>query len=811
MGLFLAAAGVLAFEVLLTRVFSVVMWYHFASMAIAVAMFGLSVGGLLPYLLRRRNGPPPEAGDHGFDEVFPAAAPWLAAASTLFAAVPYAVLLAFARYPLWGGALLSMFHQPYFEPFRAAGGQSAPVSDALQIGALLVLFSLPFVGAGAIFAMAFARRSREGRTYLAVMGGSAAGVMAYLAAMRGGSGPAAFLFVASLFPLSAAAFALGRPGAGSGDAPAPRVPRLRTGIFLAVAAALVAAGVLEARYRFAEIPFVRGRYEPSLLWVKWDANSRVAVYPVAGEEASKAWGLSSAYGGPVPEQLGMVVDDTGYTALFGIGRDPASLAAFRANVAAAAYRIRGKGSALVVGPGGGKDILCALASGPFAVTAVEVNPLVVRAAEREFGAFTGRPYAMPGVRAEVAEGRLFLAGDPSRYDVIQMTQVFGRVPPSAGAFTMTEDHLYTVEAFREYLGHLTADGILTITRFAYERRVYRILALARDALAEAGSADPSRHILAFRDRGLLNILVRRTPWTQADLDAARAFSGELDFPIVVAPGVPAAGLAGKVLDGSAEREGGRFDFSAPTDDRPFFYYTLSPRAFLSSVPSRASEFDDRAVSMLRGFLASAAILCAAFLILPAAILVRGDPDRPSLGASAYMFLVGLAYIAWEIVMIRKLSLLFGAPVLSLAAGLTMILAFSAAGGWLAGRERATITGAGLAVAAVLVSAYLLLMDRMIAPLAGAGPAVRWGVAACYVLPPSLLMGRYFPLGLRTFGRPGGGSVPFYFAANGAASVLGAALTQAMALNLGYRVTTAFGAALYVGCALMLARAAGTRP
>ena len=327
----------------------------------------------------------------------------------------------------------------------------------------------------------------------------------------------------------------------------------------------------------------------------------------------------------------------------------------------------------------------------------------------------------------------------------------------------------------------------------------------------AGSPDPSRHILAFRDRGLLNILVRRTPWTQADLDAARAFSGDMSFPIVVAPGVPAAGLAGRVLDGSAEREGGRFDFSAPTDDRPFFYYTLSPRAFLSSLPSRAVEFDDRAVSMLRGFLASAAILCAAFLVLPAAILVRGDPDRPSPGASAYMFLVGLAYIAWEIVMIRKLALLFGTPVLSLAAGLTMILAFSGAGGWLAGREQARITGAGLAVAAVLVSAYLLLMDRMIAPLAGAGPAVRWGVAACYVLPPSLLMGRFFPLGLRVFGRPGGGSVPFYFAANGAASVLGAALTQAMALNLGYRVTTAFGAALYVGCALALALAARERP
>ena len=182
-GLILAAAGVLAFEVLLTRVFSVLMWYHFASMAIAIAMFGLSVGGLLPYLLRRRGA------------WSPLTRAWLCAASLVFSAAPYAVLAAFARHPLWAGRLLSVFHQPYFEPFRTAAGRVPPAGDALQIGLLLILFSLPFVGAGAVFAMAFSERGKEGKTYLAVMGGSAAGVIAYLAAMRGGSGPAAFLFV----------------------------------------------------------------------------------------------------------------------------------------------------------------------------------------------------------------------------------------------------------------------------------------------------------------------------------------------------------------------------------------------------------------------------------------------------------------------------------------------------------------------------------------------------------------------------------------------------------------------------------------
>ncbi|MDA8180248.1 MAG: hypothetical protein ACYC34_00650 [Desulfobacteria bacterium] len=824
MALFLAGAGVIALEILLTRVFSVVTWYHFASMAIAVSMFGISIGGLLPYLLRRGI-----AEHDRFTGVPARLGTALAAASSLFTILPYGVLLLFARYPLWASRLLSIFHQPYYEPFRGTATRISSATDTLQVGALLLLFSLPFVGAGAIFALAFTDRGREGRTYLRVMAGSAAGVAAYLAAMRAGSGPAAFLFVAALFSLSAAAFAFQPPNPQPQNRDVPRTPPeqgqrwgARVSHFwgssrnvpvlgcLVCAAVLALFGFLEVRYGFAEIRFARGRYEPGMLWSRWDAVSRVAVYPVSGEESTKAWGVSPRYAGPAPEQIGMVVDDTGYTALFGMGKSSESMAAFRGNVASAAYHVRHGARALIIGPGGGKDILCALSSGARSVTAVEVNPLVVRAADEVFGEFTGRPYRMPGVRAVVAEGRNFLASDRTRYDVLQMTQVFGRVPPSAGAFTMSEDHLHTVEAFRGYLSHLSDDGILTITRFLHERRVWRILALAREGLALRGSPDPARYVVALRDRGIVNFLIRRTPWTATDLAAVHRFSETMGFSVLFSPDRPAMGLPARILRGEEDPRDLPFDFSAPTDDRPFYYYTLRPEAFLSAEVRRGGEFEDRAVTMLRGFLLSAGGLCLVFLIVPGALLSRRDPDASPVAASVYMFLAGLAYVVWEIVMIKRLALLFGTPVLSLAAGLFLILAFSAAGGYLAGRPGTRFRGGGMLAGTVAGTAWLFLAGTALGAFAGSPLPARVLVAAGYVLPPSLLMGRFFPTGLRRYATRGGGTTPFLFAANGAASVLGAALTQALALNAGYGTTTIVGGILYAVCAgfLLFRREAG---
>jgi len=327
--------------------------------------------------------------------------------------------------------------------------------------------------------------------------------------------------------------------------------------------------------------------------------------------------------------------------------------------------------------------------------------------------------------------------------------------------------------------------------------------MALEALRAMGAADPARHLAVVRDRGLVNVLVRRTPWTSEGLASLSRVARELRFTVVLDPEHPGTGLPADLASGKSRPEGEVFDFSPPTDDRPFFYYTIRPSAFFSPVSLRGGEFDDRSVSMLRNFLLGASALCALFLLLPALWLGRKGYGRPSPRAVLYMFAIGVAFIVWEIVIIKRLTLLFGLPVLTFAAGLTLVLAFSGLGGYRAGRA-AGLPGTGLLVAALLLaSAWLLFLGPPLARLAGAPLPLRWLAAAGFAAPPAFLMGTFFPAGLRRFRGSGAGAAPYLFAANGASSVLGAALTQLFALNLGYRAVTAIGALLYLLCAFLL--------
>ncbi|MCK4509019.1 MAG: hypothetical protein KAU27_10770, partial [Desulfuromonadales bacterium] len=562
-GVFLLCLATLMYELILTRIFSVLMWYHFASMAISLALFGFGVAALTVQLR-----------PHWFQGKD---ARLLAARSAvlfgLSVSLFFAVFVLFRWQPHLGFKVLSFFHQPFYQPFQqGTADASLPINMLVALTCLYLVTALPFFFAGISLTVLFGHFHKDfSRLYFYDLIGAGCGCLLIILLLKLFGGITSLLLIAAV-GVAGAALLL----------PRDIKPIHRWGaLFMLVL--LLGLGTVHAMTGFAEIRFVRGRYEPNLLWSAWNSFSRVAVYPAEGQAKDQVWGLSRTYRGPIPDQLGMVVDDTGYTTMYRWDRQT-GLEFFRKNVIGLAYQLKAQPTSLVIGPGGGKDVLTALASGARHVTAVEVNPLIVDAVNDHFGSLTGELYRHPQVRSVVDEGRSFIRRDSNRYDILQASAVFGRMAPAAGAFTLSENNLYTLEAFTDYWDHLNDDGILTISRFIFERETLRLVSLGLALLQEQGVADPAAHIAVVRERGLANFMLKKTPFSAEELTKLRDLMADMEFQEVYLPDRRNGKGAFHELiraNGSAEFYADfPFDIRPVTDDRPFFYYMLKPADFI---------------------------------------------------------------------------------------------------------------------------------------------------------------------------------------------------------------------------------------
>jgi hypothetical protein len=778
LGLFLLSAGVLSYELLLMRIFSVLMWYHFASLAIGLALLGLGAGGVAVGLFPRLRRPSTVGfGAVGFGAGVLLLLGFLASVSSS---------------PELARATLAPFHQPFYRPFARPDVEAAAGSFFLRLAGLAVLTGLPFLGAGLSTAAALARAApRVHRLYGATFLGSAAGCLGALGLLTAASAPAALGVSASLGFAGAACLWVGRRGAGACGA--------------LVAASILLSVSTEATGA-AEIPFAQGRFEPKLLAVRWNPMSRVAAFPLTAADVQRPFGLSAAYRGPIPPQIGLVVDDSGYTNLYEGRASRENPEYYRSNLVALPFHLRPEARSLLLGPGGGKDLWIALSFPGGEIRAVEINPQVVEMAQEVFGEFTGRPYADPRVRLSVSDARRFAALDRGHYDVIGASAVFGRLPPAAGAFTLSEDLLHTREAFRAYWERLSPNGILSVTRFAYEQRALRLAALARATLDEAGVATPGAHVRVLADRGLANVMLSRSPFSPEDDRLLAGLAAELGFSFLYPAGEETA--LTRIVEGPDPARAVAelpFDVSPSPDDRPFFYFTLRPRDFLRADLPERPGFDNQGAAILRGaFLGLGAVtLCA--IIFPLAAF-RGRPGRGAGPALLFAGAIGVGFMALEIGTMKRVSLFLGHPVYAASATLFGFLLGGGAGSLCArpfGRSR-RLLGAALVSAAALGLLHAFGTPAVLGGALGAAAPVRWALAAALILPLAFALGLGFPAGMALLGRTSSEILPWAWGVNGAASVLGSLGAVLVAMAFGYTATLSAGAALYLGAAATLA-------
>ena len=781
-GVFLISMGALALEVVLTRIFSVTMWYHFAFLAISMALMGSAMAGVILYFFPRLTQP----------EI---AQRWIGRASVALAVAMPVIFLIYLRVP-----------------FRPVLMNRDGAFSFQQLGWLMliyVLLSIPFFLSGSVLALTLAAWPGEaGRIYAADLIGASLGCLLSVVALAQLGGVNALFALSLVLALAATAFIYRRKGWA----------------IVALLAILATGGPLVSNLA---APWVRivvnkaGGEEPPIVYEKWNIHSRVTVYepdvfPFFWGISSQMWEETIAAGGKWDHAL-LLIDAVAGTPIQSFNGDLATVGFLRNDLTAIAYHLIDDPETLVVGPGGGRDVLTALASGAPKVTAVEVNPAVIEAVMGPFAEFSGDLYRRPDVEAVVADARGYIERSPARYDVIQASLIDTWAAGGSGAFALSENSLYTKEAFTSYYDHLSDNGLLSISRWYLPSRPAETLRLITTGLAgwgNAGVLDARDHVavIAMLDparaqtEGLSTTLFKREPFSAAEVSRLQEVAGAYGFRVIYAPGLEPFEEVGRFIVGADHEafiSSYPLDISPATDNRPFFFNLILLGDLLDPALSGSGVYRTsmEAIVILFAVIAITAALSALFILIPLWFgAKRRNLARPTTLTLAYFGVLGLGFMMIEIPTIQKLTVYLGQPVYSLAVVLFSLLLFSGLGSWWSGRwadGRVAAAMSRVFPALVLILMFHTLFSSMILEQTlQYGLGVRIAIAVLLLSALGFLMGIPFPVGIRWIGRRTPSVVPWLWGINGVTSVLGSALATALSIHIGFGLTMGIATLVY---------------
>jgi hypothetical protein len=783
LGVALVSATLLMIELALTRIFSVVMYYHFAFLAVSIALFGLSASGVFAYVARRRLS--------AYET-----RPLLSTASLVYAA----------------STIVSLF----FLVRLRVGLNYSPANLVLML-TIYGLAAVPFLTGGFVVTMAVSRlTSRINSVYAADLLGAASGCVILIPLVDRLGAPGVVLAAAVMAIGAALLFAT-------------EAARQRAAVAGAALLVVPLAGQATGLAGF-DVVDTKGHKGDRVLFAKWNSFSRIGVY----ERTHGDWSLSPAYKGPLPDTRYMDIDSAASTPILGLAPDLSNVQYLRYELTALAYHLAEAQSgfkALVIGPGGGRDLVSALVFGAGHVDGVEINPIIADDVMRgRFRDFSGGIYTHPRIRIAVDDGRSFVRRSTERYDIIQASLVDTWAATAAGAYTLTENTLYTVEAFNDYLDHLTDAGVLTITRWVFDG--LRLVSLAR-AAAEAHGWPVADRIAIVRQQRVATFLFKKTPFTGAELSRLRDVARRLDFDVLYAPDSDDGDDARheSVIDATSTGDYARLirardpqrlyddlkaDVRPTTDDRPFFFHTTKLQDQFSVAFGRSMLFGN-GLSALLTLLGISTGLVIAFVIGPLALATRGRArPRRWLSWLLYFGALGAGFMLLEVAVLQQFVLLLGHPVYSLTVTLFSLLLGTGLGAASSRRLREQTLSRTGALALVAIAAIGIGLSFGVAPLvASAIPlsrTARMAVAVGTLLPIGLVLGIPMPAGLRLLSARAPDMVPWAWGMNGAWSVLGATLAIFIAMNWGFHTTLLSASATYLvgfGAFLSAARASRT--
>jgi spermidine synthase len=743
LGVFLITLSGLVLEVGLTRIYSASVWYHFAFVAISVALLGWGLGGFTVHLLKQKV------------QFTMNSAALVSAVYAL--AIPLCVLL-LVRFPFEMDRLPLYFLAPLV-PFFLAGMT------------LSIVFDL--------------HRARAGSLYFADLLGAAIGAVLVTLLLHWLGGESALL-TAAVAPAIAAGCLL-----ATGDKQTERSESARTRLtlrVLAFAAVVIIAGAAFSAIKFGALRVVPGTTKA--MRRQMDANPGARITQTGWNAYSR---IDAVEGIERTNLARLYIDSDAWTDIREWDGQIESARDLRDSYRALPFRLAPNAETLIIGPGGGPDIVAALSSGARKVTAVEMNPLMLKFV-RNYGARAANLYDRPDVETILSEGRNFISRTDRKFDIILLGFVDSWASVASGGLSLSENYLYTAEAFQAYYDHLTDNGIMVILRWDSD-----IPRLVSNSVSNLGAEAAAQRIVTLMEKrtvadqpAQMLFMLRKRPFTAAEVSEIRDKWHQAE-PIIM-PGGPAPAFIRDVLSGRMTLD--QYEAQSPRfvgpvkDDSPFYFAIERPFRMPSAI----------ATSLLKWLLGPSIGMLVVFAGF-------GRPRRASVGPYSgsviYFAALGFGFIAVELALLQNLILLVGHPIFTLSALLFTLLATGGIGSALSPRVPMWVACVSVAVIGGIEAIALPWLVPMLLwmPL-----WARIAFAMALIAPLGLVMGMPFPSGLR---RTGSGSLPeppFYWGLNGIMSVIGSIVTVFVALMAGFQAAMLMGSACYVIAALASKRA-----
>lgn len=771
------------YEVVLTRLLSVTSWYYLAFVSISMAMFGMTAGALAVQLraslftedlIRRRLA----------QAVFATAV-----------SIPISLILMLAI------------------PVEL----SAAVQTVFSFVALSTVIAVPFFFSGVGVCLSLTRIPfPTGRIYFTDLTGAAIGCALSLVLMRLIDAPSTIFVISALLFVSAAAYAK-----FAGEEVLVRRCAVCS-LAMLIVAALNASTVHGIQPIWSKGAIDR---RVGILAEKWNPISRVrATQPT--RKSPEMWGPSPRMPRFQIEEIYVDIDGGASTVMAHFDGDLAPLDYLRYDVTGLAAQLRRGGSAAVIGVGGGRDVLTCAVNRFQRIVGIEVNSAITDLGSRRLVSFSGFD-KIPGFELHNDEGRSYLTRTSEKFDLIQASLVDTAAATAAGAMTLSENALYTVDAWKIFFDHLKPGGVITFSRWftgSERSETYRLVSVASAALLSRGVAEPRDHLMIVLCGRISTLIAGRDVFDPKDIERVKAISDEMGFDPIYLPGVSTnISELRKILSKhslaelAAVRQESTLDYSPTFDSSPYFFNAIHLANVPALLRSGGTGANFRAMLFLLAFLLAAVVLVISTIVLPAKLWTSqqlGRP-RPLAGAIAYFVAIGSGFMLVEMAMMQQLSVFLGHPVYSLVVVLGGLILFTGIGSLLSDRWPANAAWQSrlpAIAAAAVIGLYSFAVIPVIHAFTGGVLWQRVLVCLALVAPSGLLLGFCFPVGLRWMSRLGQEkNLPWMWSLNGAAGTLGSFVALVVSMDTSIGVCVLTGAACYLFAGLVIPGKTGAAP